>query len=142
MLSASQAFGPCSTLVAASPYHHAAPTIVPDNPPVNLSALRAVDNAGKCVLAAVDPFLPVLAAVKVGAAKQLLLCLHKKIPWYDSFVTVFDIMLRHDAIILNTLLIQEIHRVGFLKQRVPDIFFILEHFVNRFRYNGSVMLYK
>ena len=46
-------------------------SIVPCDSPINLTALRAVYKAGKRVLTAVRPFLPVSSAVKVGSSNLL-----------------------------------------------------------------------
>lgn len=53
----------------------------------------AVDDTGKCILAAVHPFLPNGSAVEIGSSDHFFLYLHIKVTGNDGFVAVFNIIL-------------------------------------------------
>ena len=44
-------------------------------------------------------------------------------------MAVLHIILRYDPVVLYPLFCEKIHRICFRKQRIPDIFFILEDFL-------------
>lgn len=61
------------------------------------------------MLAAIYPFLPFYPAVEVFSPHHLIPNLHIKITGNDRFMAVLHIILRHNTIILDTLLGKEIH---------------------------------
>jgi hypothetical protein len=76
------------------------------------------------VAAAEDPVLPIRAGVDDATARQFLLHLHKNFTRNDGFVAVFHVILRHKAVVLDTLFGEEVYGVGFLQKGVADVFFI------------------
>ena len=48
-------------------------------------------------------------------------------------MAVLHIILRYDPVVLYPLFCEKIHRICFRKQRIPDIFFVLQDFLYRLR---------
>ena len=46
-------------------------------------------------------------------------------------MTVLDIVLRNDAVVGNTLFIEEIHRIGLLQECITDVFLVCEDLLQR-----------
>lgn len=117
---------------AAAPHDRSLSSVIPYNPAVDVPAFGTIHNAGQCILAAINTFLSVLTAAEIGSSHHLFLHLHIKIAGNNGFVAVFYIILWHQAIIWNTLFLQEIHRVGLLKKGISNIFFVFEDFLQGF----------
>ena len=64
---------------------------------------------------------------------HFLLHLHIKVTGNDWLMAVLHIILWHDPVVLYPLFCEKIHRICFRKQRVPDIFFILQDFLYSLR---------
>ena len=94
------------------------------HPAKNLAAFAADDYLSKHVVAAESSGLSVRACVHNTAADKLFLHLHENFTRDDGFMAVFYIVLRNDAVVLNTLLCKKIDCVGFLQKSVSSVLFI------------------
>lgn len=98
---------------AATPHGGMFASVVPCDSTENVTALGAVHDAGKCILATVNTLFSFLPAVKVGTSYHLFLNLHIKVAGDNGFVAVLYIILRNNAVIRHTLFLQKIHCIGF-----------------------------
>ena len=70
--------------------------------------------------------------MKIGSSDHFFLYLHMKVAGNNDFMTVFNIILRNQSVVWNTLLLQEIHHIGLLQKGISDILFVLEDFLQSF----------
>ena len=96
----------------------------------NLTAVAADDDLRKAMIAAEGSLFAALPRVDTASPDHLFLHLHEDFFWNNGIVVVLDIVLRHITVVLNSLLRQEVFRVGLLKKCIADIFFIPQYLVN------------
>ena len=63
-------------------------------------------------------------------AYQLFLYPQEDVLWNDCFVVALHIVLRNNAVVLDSGFIQEVCGVGLLKKSVTDVFFISKNLVD------------
>ena len=119
--------------VYATPHNGMFAPVVPCNPAINISALRAVNNAGKCILAAINPFLAIFPAMQICPSEHFFLHLHINVTGNNRFVAVFHIILWNNTIIHNTLFGKDIHRISLLKKCITNVFLVFQDFFDGFR---------
>lgn len=84
----------------------------------------------KRILPAVGPALSG-SGLQPCPAQHFLLHLHENVTGDNGLVASFDVILWNDALVNDTLLVQEIRRNGFLQKRVTDVFFVGQDFLER-----------
>lgn len=62
-------------------------------------------------------------------AQQFILNLEKEVFRDNGFMVTFHIILRHDAVVLDSGLVEKIRGIGFLEQGVTNVLFIPENFM-------------
>ena len=107
----------------AAPNRYVFPFEEPHCSPKNVTAMGTVNMMGKCVLTVVGPPLSG-PGLQVGPADHFLLYLHEKLARDDGLVASFHVILRDDALVDHSLLIQEVRGDCLLQKRIADIFFI------------------
>lgn len=88
--------------------------------------MGAIHDARKSVSAAVNPALLIRSALHVRPAVHFFTHFHELLTGNNVGVAVLHIILRNDAIVGHTLLIQEINCVGLLQECVSDVLLICE----------------
>ncbi len=63
-------------------------------------------------------------------AQQFILNLEKKVLRNNGLMIPFHIILRHDAVVLDSGLVEKVSGIGFLEQGVTDVLFITENFID------------
>jgi len=63
-------------------------------------------------------------------AQQFILNLEKEVFRDNGFMVTFHIILRHDAVVLDSGLVEKIRGIGFLEQGVTNVLFIPENFID------------
>ena len=99
------------------------------NSPENLTTVAADNDLGKTMAAAESTLLTALPGVNTAPPNHFLLHLHEYFSRHDCVVISFDIILRHNAGVLDPMLVQEVLRVSLLQKRVADIFFVPQDLV-------------
>ena len=110
----------------ASPNCGLAPTVVPVDSAEDVITVGAIHDARKSVSAAVNPALLIRSALHVCPTVHFFTHLHELLTGNNGGVTVLDIVLRNDAVVGNTLFIEEIHRIGLLQECITDVFLVCE----------------
>lgn len=82
------------------------------------------------MVAAVATFLAVGAGLDYSPADQFFLNLQVDFLRNNSFVVTFHIVLRHEAVVLDSGFIQEIGGVSLLEKSITDVFLISENLVD------------
>ena len=98
----------------AAPDDGLAAVVVSVDVPVKLATLAAENNLGKTVIAGEGTLFPGRAGMDDPPADKLGLHLHEEVFRNNRLVVVLNIVLRHDAVVLDALLSQEVCGVGFL----------------------------
>lgn len=96
----------------------------------HLTAVAANNNLRKAVLAAVASFLSISAGLDYSPTYQFFLHAHVNFSWNNRFVVTFNIILRNDASVLHSGLIQEVGGVGLLQKGITDVFLVAENLVD------------
>lgn len=96
----------------------------------HLTAVAANNNLRKAVLAAVASFLSISAGLNHSPAYQFFLYTHVNLSRDNRFVVTFNIILRNDASVLHSGLIQEVGGVGLLQKGITDVFLVAENLVD------------
>lgn len=99
-------------------------------PVEHFSALAADNHLGEAMVAAVTSLFVVGAGFAHSSTDKLFLDLRVDILWNNRFVIAFHIVLGHDAIILDSGLIEEVRGVCFLEKSVADVFLVSENFID------------
>ncbi len=97
---------------------------VPVDSSVEIAAFSTDDDLGKAVVSRVDSLFPGRGAVDVSPSDEFFLDLHEQIFWNNRFMVVFDVVLRKDTVVLDSLLGQEVCSDSFLKEGVSHVLFI------------------
>ena len=97
--------------------------IIPVQPLVDFLTLRAKNDLRKSVIGAEPAFSAVLGA----PPRHFLLHSQKYILRNDRFMVVLNVVLRQSAIVLATLLVQEVYGVGLLQECVTHILLVLQY---------------
>ena len=63
-------------------------------------------------------------------AHQFILNLEKKVLRNNGLMVTLHIILRHDAVVLDSGLVEKVSGIGFLEQGVTDVLFITENFID------------
>ena len=105
-------------------------TIVPVNPAEHFTAFAANDNLSKAVVAAVGALFAIGTGFDHSSSYQLFLYPQENILRNNCFMVAFYIVLRNNAIVLHSGLVQEVRGIGFLKQGIADVFLVSEDFVD------------
>lgn len=100
------------------------PVVIPVDALEHLSAVAADDHLRKAVCTAIHPLFTAGACLHIPAAYQFFLHLHVDFLGDNGFMVVFYIILRCNAVIGHTGLVQDIDGAGLLEQRVPDVLLI------------------
>ena len=101
--------------------------------PVKLAALSAENHLRKAMIAGVGAFLACRTLVNDAPADKFLLYLHEDIFRNDGRMIVLNIVLRHDASVLDSFLCKEVGGIGFLQKGIAHVFFVPENLVDRAR---------
>ena len=107
-----------------------AAAIVPVNSAEHFTAFAANDNLCKAVVAAVGALFAIGTGFDHSPAYQLFLYPQEDVLWNDCFVVALHIVLRNNAVVLDSCLVQKVGGVGFLKQGIADVFLVSEDFVD------------
>ena len=102
--------------------------VVPVDAPEDISAFTADHNLRETVGTAVYALLPVRTRLHIPAPHHFFLHAHIKLFRDDCLMIIFHIVLRCNAVVLYTSLIQNIDGAGFLEQGIPDVLLIGEDF--------------
>ena len=103
-------------------------TVVPLHAAINVSAVSAEHHIGKCILTAGKSAFA--AGIQMDSSGDLRLDFHEHIFVDNSFMTAFNIVLRHLTIVGSTLLIQSADRVVFLQKGITDILLVGKDLMN------------
>ena len=98
----------------AAPDDGLAASIVPVNSAEHFATFAANDNLRKAVVAAVGALFTIGTGFDHSPAYQLFLHLQENVLRNDCFVVAFHIVLWHDAVVLDSCLVQKVGGVGFL----------------------------
>ena len=98
--------------------------VIPVDALEHLSAVAADDHLRKAVCATVHPLFTAGACLYIPAAYQFFLHLHVDFLGDNGLMVIFYIILRCDAVIGYTGLVQDIDGAGLLEQCVPDVLLI------------------
>lgn len=112
-----------------APYHGFLASVVPLGSSEVLSALAAEDNLGESMMTAEAAF-PSVRSYAGDPAQQFILNLEKEVFRDNGFMVTFHIILRHDAVVLDSGLVEKIRGIGFLEQGVTNVLFIPENFID------------
>ena len=112
-----------------APYHGFLAAVVPLGSVEVFSAFAAEDNLGKGVMAAEAAF-PSVCSYAGDPAQQFFLNLEKKVFRDNGLMVTLHIILRHDAVVLDSGLVEKVSGIGFLEQGVTDVLFITENFID------------
>ena len=82
------------------------------------------------MVAAIWVLLPVWAGLYRASPNQFFLHPHENVSRNDGLMVVLHIILRNNAVVLHPGLVQEIGGIGFLQERVADVFLIAENLVD------------
>lgn len=104
--------------------------VVPVNTSKNFTATSADHHLRKAVCATVHPLFTAGACLHIPAAYQFFLHLHVDFLGDNGLMVIFYIILRCDAVIGHTGLVQDIDGAGLLEQCIPDVFLIGKDFLN------------
>ena len=104
--------------------------IVPVDSAEHFTAFAANDNLCKAVVAAVGALFAISACLDHSPAYQLFLYPQEDVLWNDCFVVALHIVLWHDAIILDSGLVQKVCSISFLEQGIADVFLISKDLVD------------
>ena len=96
----------------------------------HFTAVAANDNLREAVVAAITAFLTIGAGLNYSPAHQFFLYTHVNLSWDNRFVVSFNIILRNDAGVLDSGLVQEVCGISFLEQGIADVFLVSEDFVD------------
>lgn len=97
--------------------------IIPVQPLVDFLTLRAKNDLRKSVIGAEPAFSAVLGA----PPRHFLLHSQKYILRNDRFMVVLNVVLRQSAVVLATLLVQEVYGVGLLQERVTHVLLVFQY---------------
>ena len=86
----------------AAPDDRFAASVVPVNSAEHLTAVSANYNLSEAVVAAVGALLAIGTGFDNAPAYQFLLYLQVDVLWNDGFVVSFNVLLRNDAIVLDS----------------------------------------
>ena len=114
----------------ATPDDGFAAAIVPVDSAEHFTAFAANDNLCKAVVAAVGALFAISACLDHSPAYQLFLYPQEDVLWNDCFVVALHIVLWHDAIILDSGLVQKVCSISFLEQGIADVFLISKDLVD------------
>lgn len=114
----------------AAPDDGFAAVVVPVDAPVKLAAVTAENNLGKTVIAGEAALFPGRARVNDAPADKLGLHLHEEVFRNNRLVVALNIVLRHDAVVLDALFRQEVRGVGLLKQGIAHVLLVAENLVD------------
>ena len=114
----------------AAPDDGFAAVIVPVDSAEHFATFAANNNLRKAVVAAVTSFLAISTGLDHSPAYQFFLYSEKDVLWNNRFMVAFYIVLRNDAIVLNSGFVQEVCSVSFLEQGIADVFLVSEDFVD------------
>ena len=112
------------------PDNGATPVVIPVDALEHLSAVAADDHLRKAVCTAIHPLFTAGACLHIPTAYQFFLHLHVDFLGDNGFMVVFYIILRCNAVIGHTGLVQDIDGAGLLEQCVPDVLLIGKDFLN------------
>lgn len=104
----------------AAPDDGFAAAIVPVNSAEHFATFAANDNLSKAVVAAVGALFAIGTGFDHSPAYQLFLHLQENVLRNNCFMVAFYIVLRNDAIVLHSGLIQEVCGIGFLKESMQE----------------------
>ena len=96
----------------------------------HFTEFAANDNLCKAVVAAVGAFFAIGACLDHSPAYQLFLHPQENVLRNNCFVIAFHIVLRNNAVVLDSGFIQEVGGVGLLKKSTTDVFFISKNLVD------------
>ena len=99
-----------------------AAAIVPVNSAEHFATFAANDNLCKAVVAAVGALFAIGTGFDHSPAYQLFLHPQEDVLWNDCFVVALHIILRNNAIVLDSGFIQEVCGVGLLKKDITDVY--------------------
>ena len=105
-------------------------SIVPVESAEHFTTFSADDNLGKAVVVAVAAFLAIGAGLDYSPADKLFLYLQVNFLRNNGFMISFNIVLRHQAIVLNSGLVQKVCCVGLLEKGITDVFLVSENFTH------------
>lgn len=114
----------------AAPDDGFAAMVVPVDSAEHFATFTANDNLCKAVVAAVGAFFAIGTGFDHSPAYQLLLHPQEDVLWNDCFVVALHIILRNNAIVLDSGFIQKVCGVGLLKKGITDVFFISKNLVD------------
>ena len=114
----------------AAPDDRFASAIVPVNSAEHFATFAANDNLCKAVVAAVGALFAIGACLDHSPAYQLFLHPQENVLRNNCFVVALHIVLRNNAVVLDSGLVQEVGGISFLKQGIADVFLVSEDFVN------------
>ena len=90
--------------------------VVPMNAPVKLATFSAENDLCEAVIAGEDALPAGWTCVDYPPANKLGLHFHEEFLRNDGFMIVLDVVLWHRAVVLDTLLGEEVRGVGLLQQ--------------------------
>ena len=114
----------------AAPDDGFAAAIVPVDSAEHFTAFAANDNMRKAVVAAVGVLFAIGACLDHSPAYQIFLRPQKNVLRNNCFVVAFHIVLRNDAVVLDSSLIQKVCSISFLKQGITDVFLVSNDLVD------------
>jgi hypothetical protein len=82
------------------------------------------------VRTAEGPVFPIRACVDYAATDEFLLYLHENFTRDDSFMAVFHIILRNNAMVFNSFLCEKVSGVCFLQEGIADVLLVSENLVD------------
>lgn len=103
--------------------------VVPVNTSKNFTATSADHHLRKAVCATVHPLFTAGACLHIPAAYQFFLHLHVDFLGDNGLMVIFYIILRCDAVIGHTGLVQDIDGAGLLEQCIPMYFSLVRIFL-------------
>jgi hypothetical protein len=96
----------------------------------NLSPVAADNHLCEAMVTAVTALFTVLAEMDAAPSDQFFLHLHENFTRDNGLMAVFHIVLGNKAVVLDSLLCEEVNGVGFLKQSIPDIFLVPQNLID------------
>lgn len=104
--------------------------VVPVDSAVKLTTFSAENDLCEAVIAGEDALPAGWTCVDYPPANKLGLHFHEEFLRNDGFMIVLDVVLWHRAVVLDTLLGEEVRGVGLLQQGVSDVLLIAENLVD------------
>ena len=107
-----------------------ATSIVPVDSAEHFTTFATNDNLCKAVVAAVGVLFTIGTGFAHSSAYQFFLHSQEDILWNDCFVVALHIVLRNNAVVLDSGLVQKVCGISFLKQGITDVFLVAQDLVD------------